>query len=380
MTGSTRKILYIDHAPVLGGAQIVLVRMLRSLDRSRWEPLLATPQGSALTHVLAPEDAEICCVPMGRLNRAFAAMPIRLCQAASAIVRLVKTRGISVMHTNTVRSHIVGALASLLSGVPVLWTLHDHTFPAYLVRLLASVPAKVIAVSDWLFDYYASRGLAGKMVVIPNGMDTHAPPRAPGVLRDELGVPHGAPLVLWAGRLIAEKAPHLFVRAACKVIETLPQACFVIVGGAMEHASGVSSSPCKELAEAVSDCGTLKGRLILTGHRADLDRFYAAADLFVYSAVSPEGLPTVLLEAMAYARPVVASFVGGALEIVQDGRTGLLVPPGDAAALAEAMSSLLVDPEKARDFGLAGRTHLEKTFDLRTQVKKVQGIYTEILR
>jgi glycosyltransferase involved in cell wall biosynthesis len=100
----------------------------------------------------------------------------------------------------------------------------------------------------------------------------------------------------------------------------------------------------------------------------------------VYNAVQPEGLPTVLLEAMAYAKPVIASAIGGALEIVQDGCTGILTPPNNVTALADAMDTLLSSPGDQETMGQAGLKRLTESFTVSQQVQKTTKIYLAILQ
>jgi glycosyltransferase involved in cell wall biosynthesis len=260
----------------------------------------------------------------------------------------------------------------------VVWTLHDNTFPHALVGALAPIPRRVITVSHWLRDLYGPLGLTHKITVIHNGLPLDAPLASAAGLREELSIPPNMPLVISVGRLVAGKAPHLFVEAAQRVAASVPQACFALVGGPDRLEPGQRPSPyADQLAEVVRE-SQLGQRLILAGHRSDVGRFYAAANLLVYCSVLPEGLPTVLLEAMRYARPVVASAIGAVPEIVVDGQTGRLVQRGDAETLAEAMLDLLRDTDRARALGLAGQVRLEREFDLRAQAARVMKVYETV--
>lgn len=373
-------VLLLDHAPVVGGAEVVLVGLAGALDRDRWTPLVATSEEPAFRSLLADVDVESIPVPMGHLNGSGAAMPIHLTAAVRAVSRLVRRRHIDLIHTNTVRAHVVGTLAATLTRTPLVWTLHDDTFPRHLVRLLARGPRQVICVSQWLSDRYAASGLRTKSTVVHNGVDLEAPPRSAAGLRAELGVPPTAPFVVSVGRLVAGKAPHRFVQAAQRVLQTRPEAYFALVGGPDGPEPGRPAPPPPELlTQAVEACG-VGGRLIMTGHRTDVDRFYAAADVFVYTAVRPEGLPTVLLEAMRYSLPTVASAIGGAAEIVENGVTGWCVRPDDVDDLAGGVLRLLGDPDRARAMGVNGRRRLARGFDRREQVARTMGIYDTAVR
>jgi glycosyltransferase involved in cell wall biosynthesis len=380
LAGSDRvKLLYLDHAPILGGAQVVLLNLIRALDDNRFAPQVATAADSPLIPELQAAGIVAMTVPFGRLNQAGIATPVNLLHAARAVTHLIQQHQIALLHTNTVRAHIVGSLAAAFTRTPLVWTLHDNTFPRVLVRVLAPVPAQAITVSTWLRDLYGPLGLAHKTVVIPNGLSMTTPLETDAGLRQELRIPMDAPLVINVGRLVAGKAPHLFVEAARLVSWSVSNAYFVLVGGPDRLEPGQRPSAYADVLEqAVRESG-LGERLILTGYRPDVARFYAAADLVAYCPVLPEGLPTVLLEAMRYAKPVVATATGGAKEIVRDGQTGRLVPPGNADALAAAILELLRDAGRARALGEAGRVRLNQEFDLQTQVAKIEQVYQAVL-
>ena len=370
------RILYLDHGLIWGGAEVVLLNLIRALNRDLFDPIVATSANSPMLPHLAEADIESTVLSFGGLRKAGAEIPRNLFQSVHSIANAIRRLGISLVHTNTVRAHIVGSLASLLTRKPLIWSLHDNTLPHSMAFLLSPLPDRVIAVSQWLRDEYAHLGLVRKMEVVYNGL---APQDAvdPLSVREELGIPADAFVVLNVGRLVAGKAPGVFVEAGRIVCREHPKAYFVLVGGEDPLEKG---SPARsELSSLIRAAGDSK-RILITGHRADSMRFYAAADVFVYSAVQPEGLPTVLLEAMCYGKPVVASGIGGAKEIVEENVTGLLVPPGDAGALASALLKVLQDPEASRIMGIAGRSHLEHVFGLKVQVRQIERIYSECLR
>jgi glycosyltransferase involved in cell wall biosynthesis len=379
-------LLYLDHAPVWGGAEVVLLNLLRRLNRDDFAPLVATTAHSPLLRSLDEMAVPVATLPFGRLNQAGLWLPINLWRAAWRVSRLVRQHDIALIHSNTVRAHIVGAVAAAINCTPLVWTLHDNTLPPNVARLLATFPSRVIVVAAWLHDLYAPFVLDEKMVVIANGLELESPAPLDADLRRELGIPVQAPLVLYVGRLVPGKAPHLLVEAARRVLEVVPAAYFLLVGGpdAPDHGarpmfSGNRPVYSEELAATIQR-HNLADRCFLVGHRADVDRFYRAADLVIYCSVQPEGLPTVLLEAMQHGKPVVASAIGGAIEIVENGITGLLVPPADIPALAEAIGGLLPDLARSRMMGEAGRQRLEKHFSLSDQVRRIQEIYKDVLR
>lgn len=371
-----RPILYLDHAPIWGGAEAVLVTLIENLNLNEVQPIVATAPNSPLAKRLAGTAVPILPVPFDTLNQAGWRLPLHLAQSVTAVSRLIRQHHIALIHTNTVRAHIVGSLAGWLTRTPVVWTLHDNTLPPRLARLLSPIPSHVITVSGWLRDRYQPHGLSGKCSVIPNGLsDQPAVNDAQPDMHTELGIPPQSPLILNVGRLIAGKAPHLFIAAAEMVLPHHPDAHFVLVGGP-DAGQAADLDYLARLNRLIAQ-SPLGPNLHAVGPRSDVGRFYQAADIVVYNAVQPEGLPTVLLEAMAYARPVIASAIGGALEIVQDGRTGLLIPPNQTPALADALRSLLANPTARRTLGQAGRKRLQETFTVPQQAQKTTAVYRQ---
>ncbi|MBP6469354.1 MAG: glycosyltransferase family 4 protein [Chloroflexi bacterium] len=377
--GRGARILYLDHAPIWGGAEAVLVNLLPHLDRRQFLPLVATAPASPLAQRLAHSETPVLPVPLDTLNRAGWRLPLHLAQSVTAVTRLIRQQHIALIHTNTVRAHVVGSLAGWLTRTPVVWTLHDNTFPPGLVRLLAPIPRRVIAVSGWLAAVYTPAGLAGKLTIIPNGLNQINPPADATAVRAELRIPPDAPLVLNVGRLVAGKAPHLFIQAAEMVAARHAKVHFVLVGGADNAEPTTQAAAYDQLLAQTVAQSTLGSRLLLTGPRPDALRFFATADVCVYNAVLPEGLPTVLLEAMALAKPTVASAIGGALEIVVDGVTGLLAAPGSPGELADKLCALLANSAQMRQMGEAGLARVRETFNLEKQAAATAVLYQQLL-
>ena len=186
-------------------------------------------------------------------------------------------------------------------------------------------------------------------------------------MRRELGVASGAPLVGTVGRLDWYKAQQYFIQAAKLIREAVPGARFLIAGEGEKRAG---------LEAQAAELG-LREDVIFAGHRRDIPEIMAAIDVFSLSSVS-EGFGRAAVEAMACGKPVVATRVGGLAEIVEDGVTGRLVPPSDAAALAGAIIGLLKDRELASALGAAGRKRAE-IFSIARSAGKVQEVYDAVL-
>jgi glycosyltransferase involved in cell wall biosynthesis len=258
-----------------------------------------------------------------------------------------------------------------------VWTIHDTTFPPRLFAVLAGRTAAIITVSEFLAEHHRRHCPAGRLVTIPNGVPAARPPAPGPSVRSEHGVADGAPLILHVGRLVPGKGADRFIEAAARVASACDDAEFLVVGDA-DPDDRTSLQHRDAVADLIDRLG-LRGRARLVGQRTDVDRYYRAADLFAYTAIEPEGLPTVILEAMHHGLPVVASDCGGATELVGDG-TGRLVPPGCEAFLAEALIELIGDREERVRLSEAARARAGAVYRLDQQAERVQAVYERVLR
>jgi glycosyltransferase involved in cell wall biosynthesis len=205
--------------------------------------------------------------------------------------------------------------------------------------------------------------MAADVMVIPNGIDLAHPP-APLDLRAHLDLPAGAPLVGTIARLVPQKAPEVFVAACGLIGDALPDACFVLIGaGELEEEvdRAVAASPVADRFWRIP---------VLPGAAGVLDQL----DVFALPSRF-EGGPYAPLEAMRAGTPVVLTEVVGSRDTVEDGVSGLIVPPEDPASLAQAVVGLLRDPERRRAVGRAGRERVEERFDVRAMGRTLDELY-----
>ncbi len=174
-----------------------------------------------------------------------------------------------------------------------------------------------------------------------------------------------------ATRLQRWKGVHVFLDAAAKVARSYAHVCFVVIGGALFDLEKHYPLQLHQQVERLK----LSEVVRFLGFRADVLRFYAAADIVVHSSIDSEPFGMVLLEAMACGKPVIASNAGGPREIVDSGVTGLLVPPGDAEHLAQAILALLRDPERRLRMGQAGAARVRELFSAERMVRQLETLY-----
>jgi glycosyltransferase involved in cell wall biosynthesis len=187
-------------------------------------------------------------------------------------------------------------------------------------------------------------------------------------VRAEFGFGADDQIILNVARLDAEKGQHYLIRAVPAIARKFPRARFLLVG------DGRLRSALEQTSRQLG----LEDRVVFAGYRSDSARIMAAADLIAMPSLR-EGLSVAMLEAMAFAKPIVATAVDGTAEAVKHQETGILVPPKDAEALAEGICSVLGDADKAHRLGQEGRRLVESQFSLETSTKTLSGYYQELL-
>jgi glycosyltransferase involved in cell wall biosynthesis len=227
-----------------------------------------------------------------------------------------------------------------------------------------------IAISQKIKDVMVADGIPGRRIfVVHSGVDPHRFSSATGgKLRCEFDIKENQKVVLNVAYLADHKGHKYLVRAIPSVLEKLPGTRFLIVG------EGEMLEKLKEIASKLG----LKKELIFTGFREDVADFYKIADLYVMSSVQ-EGLGTSVLDALALAKPVVATSAGGLPEIILDGQTGRLVAPADPEALAQGIADMLTDTDRAASMAAAGRQLVLQDFSVDAMVAKNIGVYRRII-
>ena len=293
-----------------------------------------------------------------------------------------RTERPSIVATHMAKAGTLGRLAAALTRVPVIvHTFHGHVLDGYfgrlstsfflvVERLLGHLTTQFIAISPEVAAELDRLDIGrGKTTIVRLGLDLqHLIDSQPGQLRRELAVPIEVPLVGIVGRLVPIKALELFLDAASLLAESNPAVQFAIVGdGELWH----------QLHEDVRARG-LGQRVHFTGWRGDLAAVYSDLDVVVCCSRN-EGTPVSLIEACAAGRAVVGTQVGGIPDIIAPGVNGLLVPSGDASALAAAVSELIGDPARRREMGLAGRQMVMERHSSDRMVRELKDIYGKLL-
>jgi glycosyltransferase involved in cell wall biosynthesis len=238
-------------------------------------------------------------------------------------------------------------------------------------RRLSTWCDRLVGNSHAVVDFYRTLGVPeDRLAMIYSGVEDVEPPAVdPAAVRAEFGFPPDATMALFAGRLAEQKRVDDLLKALDLVQHVQPDVRTLIAG----------DGPLRERLEETAGAYRLGGRVRFLGHREDVPRLLAAADMLVLPSAY-EGLPNVVLEAMRFRKPVVATAAPGTTEVVVDGETGLLVPIGDQVRLARAIRDLARDPAMARRLGEAGRARAEAHFTAAAMIDQFAGLYEQLAR
>jgi len=296
------------------------------------------------------------------------------------VANKLRKEGFSVLHTHDYKTDLLGLLAAGLARIPCVATVHGYVFVSRRLRIYRMLDllvlrffSRVITVSEELRQQLLTAGLRGERVItVHNAIDPVAfisqGTQSISWLRQQLGIGRDQPLIATVGRLIPGKGHRYFLAAAKQVLQARPEARFLVVG----------EGPLRGKLEALSAALGIQHAVSFLGFRQDVAALMEASDLIVLPSLE-EGQPVVLLEALALAKPVVATAVGGVSEVVRHKETGLLVPPRDSDELARAMLYLLDHPDEGARMGQKGQEVVARDFTVEAMAEKTAAVYRQIL-
>jgi glycosyltransferase involved in cell wall biosynthesis len=363
------KVLQVIPTLDRSGAEKQMVLLAKGLPRDRFYVEVA-----ALTR-LGPLHADLqsAGIPVTLIRKRFKYDPVAL----GRLMRLLKARSFDVVQTWIFAANTYGRVAARLAGVPVVVVaemaadLWKGKVERILDRRLATWCDRLVGNSHAVVDFYRELGVpADRLAMIYSGAGAEEPPLVdPAQVRASFGFAPTAPLVFFAGRLAEQKRVADLLKALDLVQHIEPDVRTLIAG----------DGPLRDRLEETAHAYDLDGRVRFIGHCDDVPRLLAASDIVVLPSAY-EGLPNVVLEAMRFRKPVVASAAPGTTEVVVDGETGILVPIGDTRLLARAIRDLVRDPVRAKHMGAAGRSRVEAKFRADAMVAQFAELYEQLAR
>jgi glycosyltransferase involved in cell wall biosynthesis len=377
-------VLFVDHTATWGGGEVALFNLVRAIDPARYRPVVLLfsdgPLGDKFraagieTRVLGLDSGVI----NARKDDLGGGTLLRVKDVASTLGftgklrRFMRQQDVALVHSNSLKSDLIGGFAARAARLPLIWHVRDRIADDYLpckvakaFRLMCRVvPTRVIAISEAVRQTLGSNP---RVRVVHDGTPLPGEPASQTTNRE-------GPLIGLVGRITPWKGQDVFLRAAAIVRRQFPNARFQVIGAALFGERDYE----QRLHERVRTEG-LSDAVEFTGFRTDVPDLIARLDVLVHASTTGEPFGQVVIEGMAAGKPVIATRGGAIPEIVVEGQTGVMVPMGDAAAMARAMVTLLSDPVYACQLGRAGRQRVTEQFTIGHTAAGVQAVYDEVL-
>jgi glycosyltransferase involved in cell wall biosynthesis len=355
-------VLHVDTERGWRGGERQVLWLARELTLRGHESIVAARTGEPLAARASEAGLMVVdCNPIGEMDL----------RAAWRLRTVIRENRIDIVHAHTAHAVSIAGLATLRTETRVVVARRvDFALRANIgTRWKYRRAAAIIAVSNAVARVLVRGGIdAERIAVVPDGVDLHRPaiPADQGTL-ESVGVPRGAPLVVQVAQLVGHKDPLNFVRAMKRVHEHLPLAHGLVIGDGPLRATVEREIANLGLGETVH----------LAGYRTDADSLLAAADVACLSS-REEGMGSVLLDALAFGRPIAATRAGGIPEVVIDGECGLLAGVGDGPALGGAIIRLLVDKDLAARLGVGAKGRARE-FSVERMTDRTIEVYERVM-
>ena len=379
MTHGPVRVLFVDHSPIVGGAQLTLVEHLRTLDRARFHPMvLCASNADELQRLYRAAGAEVHVASLPRLRTPSPGVPLRLFRSARLLRALVARLDADVVVASTSRTAYIAALALAGSGVPLAWWVHDFQFNRVIFRVASRFAGAIICVSDAIRTFYGGQRDA-RFHVIPVGSRLHhalesLDPEAVSRERARWGYSDTDVVIGFMGRLVAEKGAEDLVHAVAALHASDPRVKLLVVGTGRGQANDVEGA----LHALVERNGW---RFVsFAGFQSDEALYYKLFDVLALPSRAAEGYAMSAVQAMLAGTPVVVTAVGGMMELVRDRETGLLVPPGSPERMSSAIAELIYDSALRERVIAAGQDQVMRNNRVEVTTRQAEAVYERIAR
>lgn len=386
-----KNILYIlCRGDLGGGGENYLIILLRYLDRNKFKPIVIVPEEGALIPVLQELGAKVYTIPvvtdkwLGN-DRNWYSFIKGFPERVKTILNIIHNEKINLVHTHA-NFVFDGAAAAKIAKIPHVWHAHiefDPTLPLFkrfpldsssYTSLMNELTDAVVAVSHGVKEHIVPYCPDSKVKVIHNGLDLmtfdKAVQGANNSLRHELELSSDTLLVCAVGRICKDKSFNYYIEAASRVLESRPDVHFLHIGPDDDKAE-------MAILKGMIDNLGIESSFHFLGYRGNVPQIIAESDVLVQTSTK-EGLPFVILEAMACRKPVVAMRCVGPGEMIIDRETGFLAEVGDVSTISWSMLKLLGDRALMSEMGIKGRERVEELFESKQHAKKIEALYEDV--
>lgn len=372
------KILFVTPSVELGGAEIYFLTWAKELKNRGYEVTIVSGGGilvqefenNGIRHLQREINWRL------DINK----NPFYLWRGSRELRRILKTYDFDIINTNAVGATLMCYLAMrfpsqqkipLLAWIPNInkWKFINYDVAGILLNKICDFV--ITCNQDERRKLIMSKLNPSRIATIYNGVDLRkfSPNQKNTEVKSHYGYTPQTPVIGIIARLSPEKGHTYFLEAASMVLNSFPDARFLLVG------SGILETKLKSYVKTLN----IEHAVHFTGFRSDISYMLQGIDISVISSIW-DTLPNAINEAMAMRKPVISTDVGGIREVVQDGISGILVPPKDPQALAHAITTLLTDPVRREEMGRQGRRIIEENFELHKMIDKVEECYEKVLQ
>ncbi|WP_316849715.1 glycosyltransferase family 4 protein [Pedobacter agri] len=377
-------ILILGASSDLYGGSKILAIVANILQEGKHKPIVVVSEHGELIGELNRLGVEVRIIRLGILRRKYFSVPgilnrIKVNRSAwKALGKLIDDEKIDVVYSNTT-GVLIGAFLAKKKNIKHIWHIHEiitkpKTFTRILGRLVNKYADNVIVVSDAVKNHWKEYINTTNINRIYNGIDTSIYTRSEGLLRKELNLKETDLVIGMIGRVNHWKGQDFFIDIARQILNHEPDTKFIIAGDAYPGNEHLVDKMLDRLNNELPPQS-----VFYIGYRTDIPSILKSIDIFVLPSILPDPFPTVILEAMASSKPVVATNHGGALEMVEHMETGIIIPHDNVEESAEELLKLIRDREKMVTMGELGNIRINTLFSLEKFRESILKLFAQTL-
>lgn len=366
------KLLFIDPADIVGGAELFTVDLVHALNK-KYEIHIFTGENKKYRNEFPKSKVIFHTQKLPRLKPISPITIAKFFHTKKKLQKKIREIKPDVIITNSIRSHIILSPLAKKLDLPLVWIIHDDTFPTWLLKRLIHIPRKIFTCSSFIKKLILENSKPeweSKIEVLYNGIDLEKVRQLKAKKKNS-----NKKNVGFVGRLIPWKGQEFFLRAANEIIKKRKDIYFSIIGKTQETSE--SKSYLKKLEKLISKWNLQKNVTIKTNVK-DLPLEMQKLDLLAHTSLTPEPFGRVIIEAMSHHVPVVASNLGGPTEIVDNCVDGFLVNPKDTELLVKRIEQILDNEKLQKLFAENAYAKIEEIFNLQLITKKFEKIISKI--
>lgn len=341
-----KKILFLDHTPFIGGAQLSLINHLKTINRDIFDVFVCCSENAravGLVDYFNELKIKYYFIGFEHLKSYNPAVFFRLIKTVRGALNIIREEKIDLIFANTARAIVAGSIASVIANSKIVWFIHDYTFPRNLFRLLKFIPKRIFYTSRSAANYYSS-AINENNKVIYAGNDYYKNKITGKQItqkRKEWKADDNIIVIGYVGRLVEDKGAHILIHAVNFLTQKgIKNIKCVIVG----TGKGQEENNEQKLTELVRELN-LSNYVVFAGYQKNSKLYISSFDILCFTSIKKEAFGIVIIESMMCGTPVISTDIAGPNEIIKNEATGLLVKPNNPGTLSDAIERLIFDKQ-----------------------------------